>query len=194
MDNNDQQTDSSAGDSFKIDNLKKPKYFEGIDRDHKLSLPDKEPGSSKKTLILILILLLIVGGIGGFFFYNFRASFKAPSFAPTPTPSATPAPTQAPKVLDRSQWSLEVLNGSGIAGEAKRLADKLIELGYPVVKTGNADKSTYETTQFLVKEEMQADVDLMVADIKDIIKIASMSGQLEDSTASARIIIGKNIQ
>jgi len=42
-----------------------------------------------------------------------------------------------------------------------------------------------------VSQEMEGKLDLMVADLKDTIEIATVAGVLKDSTASARIIVGK---
>lgn len=111
--------------------------------------------------------------------------------SPTPTPSASAEPTPTPRALNREDWSFEVLNGSGVTGAAKKMADQLKESGYPVVKTGNADRDDYTQSEFFVRKELEDSVDLVILDIKDIIKIASISGELKDSTASARIIIGK---
>lgn len=139
------------------------------------------------------MILLLAGG----YFAKVRNVIQ-PTPVITPAPIPTPAPTSQP-VLNRSDWSLEILNGSGVTGAAKKLADKIQPLGYPVVKTGNADKDNYSRTQILVKKSLQDKVELIIADLKDIIKIASVAGDLpaggqglKDSTASARIIIGKD--
>ena len=140
------------------------------------------------TLVLFILAILVIGG-GIYFIAGLGGGSKKSS--PTPTSSATPMPTPTPKALNREQWPLEVLNGSGVTGAAKKLADQLKALGYPVVKTANADRDDYSSNQFFVKKELEDSVDLVINDIKDIIKIASVSGELTDSTASARIIIGK---
>ncbi len=149
-------------------------------------------GSKKKTIILIVVLLLVV--VGGFLLLKSNNSVKKLISAPTPspTPSSTPAPTEIPNTLDKAQWSLEVLNGSGESGLAKKIGDKLKELGYPVIKTGNADNQNYQKTQIFVKSDLKDKTDLVIADLRDIIKIASYAGEIKDSTASARIIIGKD--
>lgn len=153
------------------------------------NLNPQNRGSSKKLITLILfILAIVVIGAGIYFMAGLGGSKKA---APTPTPSATAEPTPTPKALNRSDWSMEVLNGSGVTGAAKKIADQLKALGYPVVKVGNADKDDYTSNQFFVKKGLEDSVNLVILDIKDIIKIASISGELKDSTASARIIIGK---
>ena len=171
-----------------------------VDPDASLKIEEEETDEeeapmekSNKKLFVIgatvagLIALAAVG-----FFLSQRKNISS-SQSPIPTPLvATPSSTPTPKPdFNRAEWSLEVLNGTEVSGAAKKLADKLTALGYPVVKSGNADKQTYETTQLLIKKELQSKVDLVIADLKDVVKIASVDGQLKDSTASARIILGK---
>jgi len=152
--------------------------------------PSRKRGSKKFLFIFIFLALLAVLGL--FFKYQIKGIFIKAS--PTPTPAtATPAPTPTQNPLNRSDWSLEVLNGSGVTGQAKKLADKLKEKGYVVVRSGNADKQNYDTSQIFIKKEQQDKVNLVVADLKDIVKISSVAGELKDSTASARIIIGKDL-
>lgn len=150
----------------------------------------------KKTLLLIIVLIILLTGVGFILRHQIRGmiggSKATPSPAPTPEPSVVEStPTPAPLV--RSEWSFEVLNGSGVTGLAKTIADKLTALGYSVVKTGNADNSNYQTTQIFVKSDLKDKVDLVIEDLRDTVKIASVGGELKDSTASARIIIGKDI-
>ncbi len=147
---------------------------------------------SKKTLYFLIVLILILAVLG-FLFKSKVKSLVTGSPKPTSTPTATLAPTPTPNPLIRSDWSFEVLNGTTTAGQAKKLADKLIALGYSVVKTGNSDKQNYDITQILVKKDLLDKIDLVVADLKDTVKIASMAGELKEGTASARIIIGKDL-
>lgn len=112
---------------------------------------------------------------------------SAPSPAPVPTvPAATMTP--APQ---RSTVSLEVLNGSGVAGTAKKAADQLGALGYIIVKTGNAPLSTYQSTIVSVAPGQSAITALLLSDLSSLSYTATAGGDLSDSTASARIIIGK---
>lgn len=152
------------------------------------------PKSGKKKLIIAAVIIAVL--IGGWVVKsNFGGSSKTVikiESQPIPTPApVTSAPTPKPALV-RSEWSLEVLNGSGVTGAAKKLADQLKELGYEVLKTANADKDSYTQNQIYIKAELKDKVDLVIADLKDIIKIASVGGELKDSTVSARIIIGKD--
>ncbi len=148
---------------------------------------------SPKRIIFIILVVIILAGLG-FLLFETKSSIKRLVFRPSPfpVPTQTPAPTEAPKLLQRSEWSLEILNGSGSTGLVKKMAIKVKELGYPVVKTGNADKNNYAITQMLVRKGLEDKMDLVIADLKDTIKIASFAGELKDSTASARIILGKD--
>lgn len=153
--------------------------------------PRLEKKKSKKTLYLVIILILILAFLGFLFKHRIK-SFVVGEAKPSPTPVSTPIPTPTPNPLIRSDWSLEVLNGTTSSGLAKKISDKLVSLGYPVVKSGNADKSTYTQTQIFIKKDLMDKIDLVVADLKDTVKIASVSGELKEGTASARIIIGKD--
>lgn len=149
------------------------------------SLPSKK--SNKKFLLMGIVVVIVIAAFA--FFVLGRKGTPAPSA--TPEPTSTTAPTPTPNPLVRSEWSFEVLNGSGRTGEAKKIADQLIAAGYSVVKTGNADRDNYESSQILVKKGMEDKIELVIADLKAIVKIASVGGELKDSTASARIILGK---
>lgn len=93
--------------------------------------------------------------------------------------------------LDRSEWTFEVLNGSGVAGSAGNAAKKLEGLGYIVIEIDNADKQTYTANQVYVAKENFGQANLLLEDLKTEFPLATLSGELTtDSTASARIIIG----
>lgn len=54
-------------------------------------------------------------------------------------PSATATPSGPPLVTPPGRIRVEVLNGSGITGEASRVARELAAAGFDVVRVGNAD-------------------------------------------------------
>lgn len=169
--------------SFLVNNGKPLNY------EHQFSA---KKSSNKITFILIGLLLLIV--LGGAFSFRSKIKNLVGNLQPTPTPAPVVSvqPTPTPNPLVKSEWSFEVLNGSGEKGLAKKIAVKIQDLGYQVVKSGNADKSNYSQTQVFVKKDRLDKIDLVIADLKDAIKIASVAGQLQEGTVSARIIIGKD--
>ncbi|OGE27997.1 hypothetical protein A2867_03645 [Candidatus Daviesbacteria bacterium RIFCSPHIGHO2_01_FULL_40_11] len=152
------------------------------------------PGrKSMKKIIFVTVILIVLLSAGFFFRSQIKGLVSGGGVKSTPSPSAsTPEPSPTPSPLVRSDWSFEILNGSGVTGAAKKLADEMQALGYPVIKVGNADRDNYSETQILIREDLSEKIDLVIADLKDTIKIASVAGQLKEGTASARIIIGKD--
>lgn len=149
--------------------------------------------NKNKTIFLvggIIAGFVIVFSIIFFFFWHKTANQEVVKLqSPEPTPTvvqSTPTPPFQP-----SKWPLEVLNGSGTAGKAKLVADTLQARGYPVVKIGNADKSNYKTMQLFISKSASESSDLFINDIKSVYASASYSGELKNSTASARVIVGK---
>jgi len=77
---------------------------------------------------------------------------------PTPTPKPTLAPAATPSpTIDLSQYTISVLNGSGVSGQAAKVKDTLTTAGYKVTTTGNADKSNYTTTQIAAKKSVSSE-------------------------------------
>ena len=98
-------------------------------------------------------------------------------------------PTPKPVILNRKNWSFEVLNGSGVAGVAKKASDKLEELGYKVLKTGNAEENVSSTQLFVAKDKSEDEVKLLINDLKSDFGKLTVTGTLSDSEASVRLIL-----
>lgn len=128
-----------------------------------------------------IILLIISGGL--YWRYNQEAK-EAAKVEATPTPAATPTIA----VLDRAQWSFEVLNGSGVSGRARAAANQLAALGYTVVGLGNAERVS--GNQLFVAKDKLAKAALLVEDLKKDFGITTVTGELTDSMMSARLVIG----
>lgn len=104
---------------------------------------------------------------------------KAPATTPTPVPTV---------VVDVKTLTIEVLNGSGIAGKASKTADALKEKGYIIVSTGNAKKIPGTTVTFSSTIPQRAK-EVVLSDLQSI-GISSISATIIDSSVSARIILG----
>ncbi|MBI2031369.1 MAG: LytR C-terminal domain-containing protein [Candidatus Levybacteria bacterium] len=105
----------------------------------------------------------------------------------------TAAPTEEP--VDLTKYSIKVLNGSEIPGEASKLKDSLEEAGFKVSSIGNASESSFLKTVIMVK----ADVDeAFLEKLKDeLLKSYELSDteELEDSAEDdIEIIIGTEPQ
>jgi len=103
---------------------------------------NNQPKKNWKWLVILIIFLIVIGGVT---FFVFKSSGgTAVEESPTPNTSltniATPrsTPTPEPVVVKKEDIKIEVLNGTGIAGEAGILAEQLKSLGYESVTVGNA--------------------------------------------------------
>jgi hypothetical protein len=161
-----------------------------------LEMKEQPRGGRNWVLTAGIILLVIALAGGGYFLYQNMNS--SDSVDATPTESAfvviaSPAPSPSPDAMspeiDRSEWSLEVLNGTGKSGLAAEVKTKLEDMGYTVSKVGNAAEA--DTTKILVNKKMADQQDALLADLKDEFNVET-AGVLSDSSASARIIIGKD--
>lgn len=147
-----------------------------------ISRPTSPKGSKKKVgLILFLVSLVLVGG-AGFYFLSLKKEKDGESqkeskdketsiiveeknvkvSTPTPTPIET---------VDKKAVSVQILNGTGIIGEAAYLEGKLNDLGYTSVKIGNASKQDYEATQVAFSSKLSsAVIDEITKELEKIYK------------------------
>lgn len=110
----------------------------------------------------------------------------------TPTPKSTSSSIDKATGLDRSKLTIEVLNGSGIGGAAKKASDALTALGYNVISSGNAESFDYTKTVIEVKSSKSDYLPLLKKDLSSIYTIGDSSSNLEASaSANARVIVGK---
>lgn len=110
-----------------------------------------------------------------------------------PTPISSTAivqPTSAVAPFDRSLIVIDVLNASGVPGAASREAKRVSRLGYTVGNIGNATGDTVGNQLFL-SPQVSVYADQILVDFKEHFSIASIAGMVTDSTASARLIVGK---
>lgn len=122
---------------------------------------EMEKGSrSGFKVILIIVLLLIAVGLaaGGFYYYKNNSTAPSAEEKQTPetqsSPTLTPSPEPTKTTEDLKKYSLNVLNGSGVSGEAKKVSDMLVENGFKEAKTGNASKTDYTKTEVALKKDV----------------------------------------
>lgn len=102
---------------------------------------------------------------------------------------STPTPTPAPETgLERGEITVEVLNGSGVTGAAGVFAEKLENLGYEIGEVGNATAT--DQNELYVQEELEEELSVLYNDLKDELGIGEVTGYLEDSEATARVVLG----
>ena len=144
-----------------------------------------------KFIIISVSIILIIAGA----FFVILPMFKTGSPDKTPvseeksTPTSTPVPEPTP---DKQAVKIKVLNGSGTAGIASKLAEELEDMGYKDIETGNADNYTYEDITIQTKEDKEDYGDLVKNDLKDNYIVTIDSEALdEDDEFDVIVIIGK---
>lgn len=111
-------------------------------------------------LLIVLGLISLVGG--GVYYYNNKLHGSPVNNNPSnnePQITATATPTVVEDtVIDYSTLKVNILNGSGIAGEAGRAKDLLSNLEFSSVETGNASSYDFTDTIISLKENVDSRV------------------------------------
>lgn len=150
-----------------------------------------EPPQTNKGLFWILIIVFTVLGAvaGGAGIYLQTRSSSSAHPAPSPETTATPTPTPQ---LNRKDLQIQVLNGSGVTGQAKIAQDYLTGLGYTVVAIGNADTSDFPTTVVAIKDAKKGYFSQLKQDLASKYAVADNPDSLAaDSKYDAVITLGK---
>ncbi len=110
-------------------------------------------------LVIIVPGVLLLGALlGGIVFYQKGINQQA-EVTPTPTdnPITAVAPTATPvaATIDLTKFTVNIFNGSGIAGEAGKAKTLLTTAGFKVGTTANA--ATYDFTKTIIKAKATVD-------------------------------------
>lgn len=136
-----------------------------------------EKGSSRVNVKAVIVILLLFAGVaaitGGAFYYKTKvastgnknetvtetpvATTAATTTALSPTSNPTPTVSNVGKV-DYTKLTLNILNGTGIPGEAGKIADLIKSLKFKSVKSGNADSFDYTVTTIKVKKDLSSKI------------------------------------
>ena len=144
-----------------------------------------------KAVIAVIIVALI--GAGGYLYYqSTRTATPVAETSATPTPEGIATPT--PEEVDRSDYTIEIQNGSGIAGKASEVQQYLEDEGFTVSGTANADSYDYEKTVIYASSDVDS---AWLEALRDVIgEEYDVEGNIEeldmDTDADVLVIVGKN--
>lgn len=141
----------------------------------------------------IFLGIVIIGLIGGgYYFWQSTNSTATPETEITPTPEreATPTPEED---VEKDAFSIEVRNGSGIAGEAGRAQELLEGEDFNVTGTANADNYDYEETVIQAGDDVpDAWIDELIAALEQDYTVQTRVDEIEgDSNADVIVIVGQ---
>ncbi len=162
---------------------------------------EKGGGSPIFKWLAVLVILLMVGGAiaGGIYYYrqNVPQTEESEQEGQEPPaeeqPQEEPTVTPTPEEVDLSIYSVSVLNGSGVAGEAGKIADLLEEGGFSNPNAANADSQDFTDTIVEHKETVpQSVIDEVVSSLEENYTI-EVSGDLiaEDGDYDIVVTVGE---
>lgn len=153
---------------------------------------DKKSGGSKLIITICLIIIFTILGFVGGYFYGKSGGMSSPAPTQTETvPTFTPTPTEEEEV-DLSAYSIEVLNGSGVAGVAGDAQEALETDGFSVENTGNAENQDFTETVIAVKEDVPEEfITLLRNSLEESYVVESGTEELdEDNDYDVVVTIG----
>jgi hypothetical protein len=191
--------------------------FQSPINQYNYSSPEMPKKPKKFIYVVILLVVLVIFLLTRNMFSGSKKQKESPSVTPTPaeyqfptdTPAVSPTISEEPEAtasptaksvnpidkstgLDRSTISVEIQNGSGVIGAAKKGSDVVKGFGYKVSSVGNADNSNYENVTIQVKSIKSNFLALLKKDLGFSYTVGSTSANLSsDSSADALVIIGK---
>lgn len=137
---------------------------------------EKKPTQVKQVFMLLISLLCLAGAV---FWAASSMGFLAPqkslekksTTVISPSPKTTTAPT-ASKAAEttsspKGNIKIQILNGSGVVGQASKIKDELTSLGFTNIQTGNAEGPIANTTIVVFSKEVsKADQNAIVIELK----------------------------
>ena len=158
--------EESSGEEKKEDSKEKieNESEETTSEQHLETAPSQKSRDSIPFWVLLISFLLglTLGGglVGGIFYFrsnvdNLGEELLSNTATPAPTTGAimeAEEETSAEEEINLADYALQVLNGTGSAGEAGSAADLLTESGFENVDTGNSSTLGFEETVVQAKE------------------------------------------
>lgn len=144
--------------------------------------------------ILLFIIMFLAAAVGALYFLTSPYNTFIRKVEPTPTPAPIVAePT--PEEVDLTAYSIQVLNGSGIAGEAANAQSSLQDAGFKVPEIGNAPDSNFEDTQIAAKSNVSKEfIKKLQESLETNYGVSSEILELDDSDPSDVVVtLGSNI-
>lgn len=175
-----------------VDSLRKKTDLKGSDSQSLILMVDGVHKSFLLKWFLLAMIFIVILASGFFVFKNYKNIFPVKKvIIPTSVPTKIPTPIPS-KVEEKKIYQISVLNGSGITGEAKKVADSLIALGLEVSNVGNADNSNYQETIIRYRENVQANfINTIDTELKKNYTVTRQVVSNNTEQSDVTVIIGK---
>ena len=126
-----------------------------------------------------VVVVVIVAAVGvGYLSKYYVSSIK---YQAEPTPSVVPTIEE-----EKKEFTLEIWNGSGVAGAAAKEAERIKKLGIKVVGIDSAEKKI-KGSQLLVRKGYEEEAKKLLKKLK----VEEITGVLREGSAAARLVLGQ---
>lgn len=147
---------------------------------------------SKLAVFIPVLILIIIAGVMVYYRHNLLSIINPPKqeaeIKPVPTETPTPTPTVG---VERSKYTVRVLNGTPKSGAAGVLAEELKAKGWLIDKTGNATSSAIAESYVQGKVDLTDVIKALIADVSDYQVTPSAVILKPSDKADLEFVIGK---
>ncbi len=152
---------------------------------------EEKKTNMKLVIVLTAFFALILGGVAGGVLVFLSNSNPMKEAEASPTPIATVAPTATPEPeVDKQSVTVNIQNGSGIAGEGGKMSEYLTDEGFKVGTVGNASSFDHDETIIQAKSTVeQALIDALTKSLSAKYKMGT-STKLTTGSNDIIVIIG----
>lgn len=152
-------------------------------------------GTSKKRFWINLIIIFIGTVIIVTFFLFLRQQkideMNKQEQANTPKPTKAVKATPTPEEVDLAAYTIDIQNGSGVAGAAAKAKTLLVGEDFNVASTGNADNSDYAKTIIKAKDSVpSAYIDALKEALSSSYELDTVETLGDSETTDVVVIIG----
>jgi hypothetical protein len=141
-----------------------------------------------KIIVIVLIALAVLGG--GFYFYQNSKKTTDTAEEKTTSTSEEPTNTPTPDEVDKTAFTIEIQNGSGIAGEAGRAQELLEGDDFKVESTANAENYDYKETVIQAGADVDEEwLDLLKETLEQNYTVESKVEELPEGSETDVIVI-----
>ncbi len=140
-----------------------------------------------KILIIVAILLLLAGG---YFYYQSTQNRESGVSVTEPKENEPTEPTPTKVEVKKDAFTIEILNGSGIAGEAGRAQELLESADFKIDSTGNAENYDFEETVIQAGSDVdEAWIELLRDELGKQYTVKSGVTKLDETASDADVVV-----
>lgn len=176
---------------------------------------EEDGGSSgiNRKLVFLLSVLIVLGALIFVTILFLRPKIKSlvspqatqPTSVPTSTDESTSSGLKTTKPSEEAteaaelkvnltDYSLQILNGSGVPGEAGRLQDLLKAEGFVKIEIGNAEVYDYKDTEVGMKAKVSDEVFVLIKKALEEFAVTKVATLSDTAKYDVQIIVGQVVK